>query len=86
MGLSDANGLDFKFEGMTVPTVILGDYTSRVPSLLVERIYTDIILGFDYIERNVEEILQGKRLLFLRGNKKTLIRRNAEGIWSPQIP
>lgn len=69
-----------------VLSVILGKYTSLVPFLLVERLSTDVILGCDYIERQVEPILSKKSLLVVKDNKKAPFHSIARRSWAPRDP
>lgn len=86
LGLSDANARTVKVKGATVLTVALGEYTSRAPFLFVERVSTNVILGCDCIERNVEEIVPNNRMLVLKDNTKVLIHRIAWREWKPPSP
>lgn len=59
-------------------TYVLGDYTPRVPFLVVERPSTDLIISCDYIEWNAEAVLPEKRLLVLEDNTKASIHTIAQ--------
>lgn len=75
LGLNDAAGRALKVKRTTVLTVISGDETLRVPFLLVGRLSKDVILCFDYIERNVEAFLPNRRTIVLQENAKVPIHK-----------
>lgn len=83
---SDDSARALKFEGTTVFTVVLSEYSLRVAVLLFEGLSADVVLGCNYIECNADATLRNQVVLFLEDDTRTPIRRIGRRIWTVPDP
>ena len=87
VNLSSATNHRLDVLGITTLTVTLGDYTARVPFVVVRNLGADILLGCTFIDRHVEGIFPTKRNARLaNGCVIPIIRRRALEPVVEQLP
>ena len=83
-----ANGKPIDVAGCVYLTVTVGTQVAKREFLVCERLATDLILGCDYCDRHVEEILPRKRLIKLDdGTTVPIVRKaSARPPNAPRLP